>query len=68
MGVPSIVFRESLAHVEARIAEELAKKKELERKRAEGEVGYLSVLIFLYDDTAETDILLFHGRDHSTRL
>ena len=32
-------FRESLAKVEARIAEEKAKKKELERKRAEGEVG-----------------------------
>ena len=32
-------FRESLAKVEARIAEEKAKKKELERKRAEGEVN-----------------------------
>lgn len=30
--------RESLAAIEARIAEELAKQKELEKKRAEGEV------------------------------
>ena len=34
-----LLFRESLAQVEARIAEENAKKKEIERKRAEGEVG-----------------------------
>ncbi|XP_058802302.1 sodium channel protein para isoform X2 [Phymastichus coffea] len=32
--------RESLAAIEARIAEELAKQKELEKKRAEGETGY----------------------------
>ncbi|KAK1120320.1 hypothetical protein K0M31_012304 [Melipona bicolor] len=31
--------RESLAAIEARIAEEHAKQKELEKKRAEGEVG-----------------------------
>lgn len=31
--------RESLAAIEARIAEELAKQKELEKKRAEGEVS-----------------------------
>jgi voltage-gated sodium channel type II alpha len=30
--------RESLATIEARIAEEYAKQKELEKKRAEGEV------------------------------
>jgi len=32
--------RESLAAIEARIAEEYAKQKELQKKRAEGEVGY----------------------------
>ena len=71
MGVASDVFRESLAHVEARIAEELAKKKELERKRAEGEVGYLYIIfttLSLYDDTAETEIVLSHGPDHFTTL
>ena len=31
--------RESLAQIEARIEEENAKRKELERKRAEGEVS-----------------------------
>lgn len=31
--------RESLAAIEARIAEEHAKQKELEKKRAEGEVS-----------------------------
>lgn len=31
--------RESLAQIEARIAEEHAKQKELEKKRAEGEVN-----------------------------
>lgn len=31
--------RESLAAIETRIAEELAKQKELEKKRAEGEVS-----------------------------
>jgi voltage-gated sodium channel type II alpha len=31
--------RESLAAIETRIAEEYAKQKELEKKRAEGEVG-----------------------------
>jgi voltage-gated sodium channel type II alpha len=31
--------RESLAAIEARIAEEYAKQKELEKKRAEGEVS-----------------------------
>ena len=55
MGVASDVFRESLAHVEARIAEELAKKKELERKRAEGEVGYITFFLFT---TLSTMILL----------
>lgn len=33
--------RESLAAIEARIAEEHAKQKELEKKRAEGEVSTL---------------------------
>lgn len=33
--------RESLKTIEARIAEEQAKQKELERKRAEGEVSYI---------------------------
>lgn len=33
--------RESLAAIEARIAEEHAKQKELEKKRAEGEVNLL---------------------------
>lgn len=37
--------RESLAAIEARIAEEHAKQKELEKKRAEGEVSPYSVLI-----------------------
>jgi len=32
--------RESLAAIEARIAEEYAKQKELEKKRAEGEVSH----------------------------
>lgn len=32
--------RESLAAIEARIAEEHAKQKELEKKRAEGEVRF----------------------------
>lgn len=34
--------RESLAAIEARIAEEHAKQKELEKKRAEGEVRLMS--------------------------
>lgn len=33
--------RESLAAIEARIAEEHAKQKELEKKRAEGEVSVI---------------------------
>ena len=37
--------RESLAQTEARIAEEQSKKKELEKKRAEGEVGEIVSLI-----------------------
>lgn len=36
--------RESLVAIEARIAEEHAKQKELERKRAEGEVVIFSLL------------------------
>jgi len=35
--------RESLAQIEARIEEENAKRKELERKRAEGEVSHPSL-------------------------
>lgn len=37
--------RESLAAIEARIAEEHAKQKELEKKRAEGEVGTRSCFL-----------------------
>jgi len=33
--------RESLVAIQGRIAEEFAKKKELEKKRAEGEVIYI---------------------------
>lgn len=40
--------RESLLVIQARIAEENAKQKELERKRAEGEVSLILILI-LYD-------------------
>lgn len=36
--------RESLAQINVRIAEELAKQKELEKKRAEGEVNRMKVL------------------------
>lgn len=36
--------RESLVAIEARIADEQAKQKELERKRAEGEVVIFSLL------------------------
>lgn len=36
--------RESLAAIEARIAEEHAKQKELEKKRAEGEVSDISTI------------------------
>lgn len=36
--------RESLAAIEARIAEEHAKQKELEKKRAEGEVITSNIL------------------------
>lgn len=39
--------RESLAEIEARIAEEHAKQKELEKKRAEGEV-FVSLALFLF--------------------
>lgn len=40
--------RESLAAIEARIAEELAKQKELEKKRAEGEVrNRVSISLFI---------------------
>lgn len=44
--------RESLAAIEARIAEEHAKQKELEKKRAEGEVGIYSYIFhpFIYED------------------
>lgn len=38
--------RESLAAIEARIAEEYAKQKELEKKRAEGEVSVLKTQFF----------------------
>lgn len=37
--------RESLAAIEARIAEEHAKQKELEKKRAEGEVRFARRLV-----------------------
>lgn len=40
--------RESLAAIEARIAEEHAKQKELEKKRAEGEVGTRPCFFFIH--------------------
>lgn len=39
--------RESLVAIEARIAEENAKQKELERKRAEGEVSSIPYFIII---------------------
>ena len=43
--------RESLAKIEARIQEHNAKNKDLERKRAEGEVRLFSkIIIFEYKD------------------
>lgn len=36
--------RESLAAIETRIAEEHAKQKELEKKRAEGEVMFVTII------------------------
>lgn len=36
--------RESLAAIETRIAEEHAKQKELEKKRAEGEVMFVTMI------------------------
>lgn len=49
--------RESLAAIEARIAEEYAKQKELEKKRVEGEVTL---------ETFYPDIALHRGYLHST--
>lgn len=40
--------RRSLAAIEARIAEEHAKQKELEKKRAEGEVSCCNTSILCY--------------------
>lgn len=42
--------RESLLAIQGRIAEENAKQKELERKRAEGEVSTYLLLISPYKD------------------
>lgn len=38
--------RESLVQIEGRISEEYAKKKELEKKRAEGEVIDIFIVMF----------------------
>lgn len=43
--------RESLAVIQTRIAEEHAKQKELEKKRAEGEVSFSTIL---HSDTSST--------------
>ena len=50
--------RESLQAIEARIAEEHAKQKELEKKRAEGEVGFTNIDILLFS-LKQTIIILF---------
>lgn len=58
--------RESLAAIEARIAEEHAKQKELEKKRAEGEVRCLKLLThktvskILCQSLKSPDALNFH--------
>lgn len=39
--------RESLQQIEARIAEELEKQKELEKRRAEGEVSLIICILIL---------------------
>jgi voltage-gated sodium channel type II alpha len=43
--------RESLLGIEARIAEENEKQKELERKRAEGEVSHIKDACILFSNS-----------------
>ena len=50
--------RESLAKVEARIEEVNEKKRELEKKRAEGEVKIFNYLIFYFLPTNYYDEIL----------